>query len=132
MIAKILAVLGLSFTLAQAVSAHPESHLGSRSCAVVYQGENFTGSSLRIWEGAHISNLSRFALEPYSSGTWNNRVSSLYVAPSCHLVGFQYGNFGREYGTGRFIGQKSVFHHGQYEYVGAMNNLMSSVICSCH
>lgn len=100
------------------------------TCATVYQGENFTGHSLQIQDGARIPNLARYAMSHRQ--TWNNRISSLIVENGCTLKGYQYNNFGREYHTGRRIGTHQSFHgFGYYENIGYTGDLISSLTCRC-
>ena len=102
-----------------------------KTCAMVYQSENFSGQQLVIGDGYQIANLERVPFGGYSD-SWQNRISSAYVSQGCTLVLFQYFNFegqtvslaNRYPTTQRPVG-------GQYTALGGFDNLASSLICSC-
>jgi len=108
--------------------AHPG--YDSNLCAVAYQGPHYTGEALTIRSGSFVNTLSNKYMRT-EAGTWNNRISSLRVARGCQLVGYQYDNYGRHYRTGERIGQMGVWNQGHYPYLGYMDELVSSLTCTC-
>lgn len=110
--------------------AYPHHHDdGVNVCAYAYEAPRYQGEILTVTEGTFKSNLHH--VRKADGEGWNNSISSIYVKPGCQLVGFQYDNFGRHYRTGQRIGASQVYTHGGYEYLGYMDNLISSFTCHC-
>lgn len=129
MLKSILVILSFAAVTAQA---------GSNTCAVVYQGEHFTGQALRILDHTQISQLADYTMSyghhhnHYNSTSWNNRISSVVVNNNCVLKTYQYDNFGRHYDSNQRIGARERFYGpGHYSNLGYMNDLTSSLSCFC-
>lgn len=119
-------IIGSIMTLSTAVFAHD-----SNTCAVAYQGEYFTGESLTISEGQSIDNLRDYRMNTFEYNDWNNKISSIKVKRGCHLIGYQYDNYGRHVRTGRAIGTYQAYYRGYHKTLGYMDNLISSLTCEC-
>ena len=106
-------------------------------CATVYQGEDFTGAELNLYSGDKLDNLNDYMLETEHYSDWDNRISSVVVAPKCKLVMFQYQEFGRGWDTDYRVGEVKRIrnkseHKMKYVYdLHHFNNLASSLKCIC-
>ncbi len=120
----------------------PPVYRPQQTCAVAYEGAHYSGAQMTIPSGSRIGALatvSMYHYSRYSSPTWNNQISSLWVQPGCYLVGYQYDNFGIHYYTGQAIGMSQAYNNGschyasgQYPTLGHMDELISSLICRCN
>lgn len=123
-----LLIIGFLVAMSVVVSAHNNTN----TCAIVYQGEYFTGEKLMINEGQAIDNLRDYNMvSGYSYEDWNNKISSIKVKRGCNLIGYQYDNFGRHVRTGRPIGTYQAYYRGHHHRLGYMDNLISSLTCEC-
>lgn len=115
-----------------AMSTVVSAHYDPNACAVVYQGEYFTGDRLVISEGQAIDNLRDYNMASgHSYEDWNNKISSIKVKRGCRLIGYQYDNYGRHVRSGRAIGTYQAYYRGHHHTLGYMDNLISSLTCEC-
>lgn len=132
----------LTFTLGIFLSITTANASG-KLCATVFQAANQSGYSLEIEDGQTIKDLNAYVLGENQGqmggtyeGTWDNRISSLIVEPTCSLTGFQYQNYGINYETGEEFGSFAVFGSSDietlyYDELSDFDNLISSLTCFC-
>lgn len=112
-------------------------------CATVYQGAHLSGNSLEIMDREDAVALDNYFMDyRYDHRnraipmTWDNKISSIVVAPNCKLKVYQYENYGVHYHTGRSIGDRHTYKnrrdfHSKAFQLGYLDNKISSLSCHC-
>ncbi len=101
-----LMIAALLFSLA-AASAQ------ANICATLYEHENYSGASLNVFTNQSVSNVGHW---------WNDRVTSVQVAPGCQITLYEHVDF---------KGLPYTLWESSYNVGELFNDQASSYSCSC-
>jgi len=103
-----MGLLSLSTTVCSQAFAH------GTVCAVMYEDSNYSNHAYIIW-GLNANST-------YVGDSWNDKVSSVYVAPGCQLTLYQDSNY---QGLPQTYTQSAAFVGSEF------NDKASSFKCTC-